>query len=222
VAWVDCLATGKGLGRGLFMRGRHLDKGDLRVHGAPKRNVPVDAPSFLLNSLSVGLFNTAYRHRPWALGGQTTHYDPFFYPLDAIGGWNKLYGPRGFYQHQSALPRATAPEALKRLLTLTGEHRQGSFLIVLKLFGDLPSPGLLSFPMPGATLALDLPNKGPSTERLLAEMTGVVMEAGGRLYPAKDATMPADAFRQGYPAWKALEAHRDPHFMSDFWRRVTQ
>jgi L-gulonolactone oxidase len=222
VAWVDCLARGRGLGRGLFMRGRHCPAGTLEVHRAPRRAVPIDAPAGLLNGLTVGLFNAAYRARPWALGRRTQHYDPFFYPLDAISGWNRLYGPHGFYQHQSVVPTQVAPEALKRLLTLTGEHRQGSFLVVLKMFGDVPSPGLLSFPMAGATLALDLPNQGPSTERLLQAMADVAMEAGGRLYPAKDATMSAEAFRRGYPAWPQLEAQRDPKIMSDFWRRVTR
>lgn len=222
VAWVDCLARGRAIGRGLFMRGRHHPDGPLEVHRPPRLSVPVDAPPGLLNSLTVGLFNNAYRHRPWALGRQVAHYDPFFYPLDAIGGWNRLYGPRGFYQHQSAIPTAQAAQALERLLTLTGQYREGSFLIVLKLFGDLRSPGLMSFPLPGATLALDLPNRGASTQGLLRAMGDVVMEAGGRLYPAKDATMTAEAFRLGYPNWTELEARRDPEIMSDFWRRVTR
>jgi len=112
-------------------------------------------------------------------------------------------------------------ETLRKLLALTAEFAEGSFLVVLKLFGDKPSPGLLSFPLPGATLALDFPNKGASTQRLLAAMADIVIAAGGRLYPAKDATMSPLAFRTGYPAWRKLEAQRDPAMMSDFWRRVT-
>ena len=92
---------------------------------------------------------------------------------------------------------------------------------MLKLFGDKPSPGVLSFPLPGATLALDFPNKGESTRRLLDRMADLVLAAGGRLYPAKDATMSGAAFRAGYPDWRRLEAQRDPALMSDFWRRVT-
>jgi len=220
VAWVDCLATGKSLGRGLFMRGRHSARGGLQVHGNPRITVPVDAPSWLLNSATVSLFNLAYRHRPWTMGYHTVHYDPFFYPLDAVGGWNRLYGARGFFQHQCAVPKAAAPGAVERLLRLTAEHRQGSFLVVLKLFGARKSPGLMSFPMEGATLALDLPNRGEATRKLLADMTAAVMDAGGRIYPAKDATMSAAAFRAGYPEWRRLEALRDPKIMSDFWRRV--
>ena len=184
--------------------------------------VPLDAPSWLLNSSTVRLFNFAYRHRPWVIGGHTVHYDPFFYPLDSVLGWNRLYGPRGFFQHQSLVPTQAAVGAMQRLLTLSGDFQQGSFLVVLKLFGERKSPGLLSFPMAGATLALDLPNRGESTRKLLRAMTDVVVDAGGRVYPAKDATMPAEAFRLGYPNWTKLEALRDPKFMSDFWRRVTQ
>jgi FAD/FMN-containing dehydrogenase len=222
VAWVDCLAKGKDLGRGLFMRGRHRPQGALRVHHVPRLAVPLDAPSWLLNALTVRIFNLAYRHRPWGMGRQTAHYDPFFYPLDSILGWNRLYGPRGFFQHQSVVPMHTAIGAMQRLLTLTGDFQQGSFLVVLKLFGERKSPGLLSFPMAGVTLALDLPNRGESTRKLLQAMTDVVVEAGGRIYPAKDATMSAEAFRIGYPNWTKLEALRDPKIMSDFWRRVAQ
>lgn len=220
VAWVDCLATGKSLGRGLFMRGRHSAHGGLRVHGNARLAVPVDAPSWLLNSATVSLFNLAYRHRPWTFGRHIVHYDPFFYPLDAVAGWNRLYGKRGFFQHQCAVPKAAAAGAVQRLLSLTAEHRQGSFLVVLKLFGARKSPGLLSFPIEGATLALDLPNRGERTRKLLQDMTAEVMQAGGRIYPAKDATMAAEAFRAGYPEWKRLEALRDPKITSDFWRRV--
>jgi len=222
VAWVDCLAIGRNLGRGLFMRGRHRPHGALRVHRDPRLAVPFNAPPWLLNASTVRLFNSAYRYRPWAMGRRTVHYDPFFYPLDAVLGWNKLYGRHGFFQHQSVVPTQAAVAAMQRLLTLTGDYQQGSFLVVLKLFGDRKSPGLLSFPMAGATLALDLPNRGEGTRKLLEAMTDVVVNAGGRVYPAKDATMSAEAFRLGYPNWTKLEALRDPKIMSDFWRRVTQ
>jgi len=222
VAWVDCLAKGRNLGRGLFMRGRHRPHGVLRIHRDSHLAVPLDAPSWLLTASTVRLFNSVYRYRPWAKGRRIVHYDPFFYPLDSLLGWNKLYGRRGFFQHQSVVPMQAAVGAMQRLLTLTGEYQQGSFLVVLKLFGKRKSPGLLSFPMAGATLALDLPNRGDSTRRLLQAMTDAAVDAGGRVYPAKDATMPAEAFRLGYPNWKTLETLRDPKVMSDFWRRVTQ
>jgi FAD/FMN-containing dehydrogenase len=221
VAWIDCLATGSATGRGFFIRGRHAEAGRLDVHGAPRLGVPLDAPGGLLNGYTIGAFNTLYRHRPFVLGAKQVHYDPFFFPLDAVARWNRLYGRRGFFQHQSAVPMAVAFDTLRRLLALTAEFAEGSFLVVLKLFGDRPSPGVLSFPLPGATLALDFPNKGESTRRLLDRMAEVVLEAGGRLYPAKDATMSGAAFRRGYPDWRKVEAQRDPAIMSDFWRRVT-
>lgn len=221
VAWVDCLAKGSTTGRGFFIRGRHAENGGLTVHRGAGAAVPVDAPSGLLNAHTIGLFNLLYRNRPWATGTKSMHYDPFFFPLDGIGHWNRLYGRRGFFQHQSAVPTANAPDAVRKLLELTAEHGEGSFLVVLKLFGDKPSPGLLSFPMPGATLALDFPNKGAGTQTLLNRMADVVLAAGGRIYPAKDATMSAAAFRAGYPNWRKVEERRDPAIMSDFWRRVT-
>jgi len=194
VGWVDCLAKGDAIGRGLFIRGRHAEGGGLAVHNTPRIGMPIDAPSGMLNTTTVAWFNTLYRRRPWALGYQTMHYDPFFYPLDGIANWNRLYGRRGFFQHQSAVPLANAFDTIRKLLTLTAEFGEGSFLIVLKLFGNKASPGIMSFPMQGATLALDFPNKGESTRRLLARMTDAVLAAGGRLYPAKDATMSPAAF----------------------------
>jgi L-gulonolactone oxidase len=222
VAWIDCLAKGSATGRGFFTRGRHAEQGGLAVHTAPRLAVPFDAPGFLLNRHTMGLFNTLIRHRPFAHGARRMHYDPFLFPLDAVAHWNRFYGRRGFFQHQSAIPTDAAFDTLHKLLALTAEFAEGSFLVVLKLFGDKPSPGLLSFPLPGATLALDFPNKGESTRRLLDKMADLVIAAGGRLYPAKDATMSPDAFRTGYPAWRKLEAQRDPAIMSDFWRRVTE
>jgi len=221
VAWVDCLARGDVIGRGLFIRGRHAKGGGLAIYKPPRISVPIDVPSGMLNATTVAFFNTLYRHRPWALGPRTMHYDHFFYPLDGIANWNRLYGRGGFYQHQSAVPMANAFNTIHKLLALTAKSGEGSFLIVLKLFGDKSSPGVMSFPLPGATLALDFPNRGENTRRLLAQMTDVVLAAGGRLYPAKDCTMSPSAFKSGYPGWRKVETLRDPAMMSDFWRRVT-
>jgi L-gulonolactone oxidase len=222
VAWVDCLAGGSALGRGFFIRGRHAETGALAVHRPPRLTTPVAAPAGFLNARTIGCFNALYRWRAGAARRKTIHYDRFFYPLDAIENWNRLYGARGFFQHQSAVPMAAAPDTMRKLLALTAQQGEGSFLVVLKLFGDRPSEGVLSFPMPGATLALDFPNKGEGTRALLARMAEEVLAAGGRLYPAKDATMSAAAFRASYPGWRKVEEQRDPAIMSDFWRRVTQ
>jgi FAD/FMN-containing dehydrogenase len=223
IAWVDWVARGAALGRGLFTRGRHAEDGDLAVHRARTlARVPGDMPAKLLSSSVVRAFNRIYAGPVSAKGQRRQHYDPFLFPLDAIQDWNRLYGRAGFFQHQSVVPLKYAPETLRKLLELTTASQQGSFLGVLKLFGNLPSPGLLSFPMEGATIALDFPNRGPATRSLLERMTEVVLEAGGRLYPAKDATMSGEAFRVGFPNWRELEARRDPALMSDFWRRVTR
>jgi L-gulonolactone oxidase len=221
VAWVDCLASGRAVGRGFFVRGCHVETGELSVHSAGRLTVPVEGPPRLLNAYTISLFNALYRCRPWALGRKTMHYDPFFYPLDSVGRWNRLYGPRGFFQHQSVVPMTNAMDTVRNLLELTARYGEGSFLVVLKLFGNRRSAGVLSFPMAGATLALDFPNKGDSTRQLLARMAEEVARAGGRLYPAKDASMSAEVFRAGYPQWRKVESLRDPAIMSDFWRRVT-
>jgi FAD/FMN-containing dehydrogenase len=223
IAWVDCLARGAVLGRGLFTRARHAEGGALRPHAQrPLAKVPVDAPFSALSAPMVRAFNAVYLRKPGTGRPRRMHYDSFLYPLDGIGNWNKLYGRTGFFQHQSVVPLDKARSALRRLLDMTAEAGQGSFLVVLKLFGSRRSPGLLSFPMEGATFALDLPNRGAMTRTLLERMAEVVLEAGGRLYPAKDATMAPDIFRAGYPNWRDLEAKRDPAVMSDFWRRVTR
>jgi FAD/FMN-containing dehydrogenase len=219
VSWVDSLARGRALGRGLFIRGRHSAVGPLAPHGPPRLTVP-HMSSHLVNRDTIALFNRLYRTRPGATGRRTMHYDPFFYPLDSLSHWNRLYGRRGFFQHQSVVPMNNAPETVRSLLELTAASGETSSLTVLKMLGDRPSPGLLSFPMAGVTLAMDLANRGDSTRRLLDRLAEVVVAAGGRIYPAKDATMSGDVFRAGYPAWRRLEHHRDPAIMSDFWRRV--
>lgn len=222
VAWVDTLARGAGLGRGIFSRGRWAQGGGLEAHRGGGPRMPIDAPGGMLNSLTVGAFNRLYRVRPGArfLGRQ--HYDPFFYPLDRLREWNRMYGPRGFYQWQCAVPTTDMVSATRTLLDTIAASGEASFLAVLKTFGDVPSPGILSFPLPGATLALDFPNRGADTLALLERLDRVVAEAGGRLYPAKDGRLPQTMFRSGFPRWEELEAARDPVLMSSFWRRMTE
>ena len=148
------------------------------------------------------------------------HYDPYFYPLDAVEGWNRLYGPNGLYQHQSVVPFEAAPEVVPALLAAAREKGQGSFLTVLKRFGDVASPGMLSFPRPGYTLTLDFPNRGASTLELLAELDRLTVSVGGAVNPYKDGRMPPQVFAASFPRWHHFERLRDPVFMSDFWRRT--
>ncbi len=220
VAWVDCLATGGELGRGIFTRARHATTGDLRVHAKSGPSMPVDAPGLLLNRLSLSAFNALYFRVAGRPGRATVSYDPFFYPLDAIGGWNRLYGRSGFFQYQSVVPPAAAEAATAQMLKTIADAGQGSFLAVLKTFGDIASPGLLSFPMTGATLALDFANRGLSTRGLLDRLDAIVREAGGRLYPAKDGRLPSTMLRAGYPTLDQFRNHVDPGLSSTFWRRM--
>lgn len=225
VAWVDCLAEGAALGRGVFSRARHAERGTGPVAppAAPRLSLPVSLPNFALNSLTLKAFNAAYRRRLMAPSrtAKAVHFDKFLYPLDGIGQWNRLYGPRGFYQYQCVVPPGAMRDAVRAMLGMIAAARQGSFLVVLKTFGPKPPAGLLSFPMEGATLALDFPNRGERTLRLLDRLDEVVNEAGGRVYAAKDGRIAASSFQRQYPAWTDLARHADPQFSSSFWRRVT-
>ncbi len=148
------------------------------------------------------------------------HYEPFLYPLDNISDWNKLYGPKGFYQYQSVVPRETGQEMTKAMLKAIAQSGEGSFLSVLKTFGDIPSLGMMSFPKKGVTLALDFPNTGQKTLQLFEQLDAIVREAGGRIYPAKDARMPRDLFESGYPRLKEFLKYRDPGMSSSLSRRL--
>lgn len=222
VMWVDCLAKGDGLGRGIFSRGRPLADGRLNAHSRKQIVWPVTMPGWVLNRLSISAFNLAYLHRPGALQSGAQHYDPFFYPLDRILGWNKLYGARGFFQHQSIIPMRSGAQGVRTLLKRIEKSGQGSFLAVLKVHGPETSPGVMSFCMEGVSLALDFANNGAPTRALLGDLDAIVSEHGGRLYPAKDGHMSSGFFQSSYPMWTQLEASRDPKISSSFWRRVTQ
>lgn len=220
VAWVDTIAKGRKLGRGVFSRGRFSGAGVLEAHDDGGPTFPIEAPSFALNRISVGAFNALYYHKPSSSYRGLQHYDPFFYPLDRLKRWNRLYGRRGFYQWQCAVPKPDQKQIVEELLKLISASGQASFLAVLKTFGDTTSPGLLSFPMEGATLALDFPNRGEQTLALLTQLDRVVETGKGRLYPAKDGRLPARLFKLNYPGWEEVERMRDPVLMSSFWRRI--
>lgn len=225
VAWIDCLAKGANLGRGHFLRGDHAP-GDARAatpSSVPRRSMPLVPPISLVNGLTLRPFNTLYYWRqPARRARHVSHYQSYFYPLDGINHWNNMYGPRGFLQHQCVLPPAHARDATAALLAEIARSGRGSFLAVLKEFGDRPSPGMLSFPRPGTTLALDFPNDGPDLLRMLDRLDRIVSEAGGAVYPAKDARMSGALFRQAYPAWEDFSRFIDPRFSSGFWRRVME
>jgi FAD/FMN-containing dehydrogenase len=216
VAWIDCLAREP---RGIVMSGDHAE--GQPAAPASAHAVPFTPPLSLVNRASLAALNAAYFHRPLA-ARETVHCLPYFYPLDNVLHWNRIYGPRGFYQYQCAVPRGTQQEATAALLDEIRRSGQGSFLAVLKTFGDAASPGMLSYPLPGANLALDFSNGGEATLKLFARLDAIVREAGGRLYPAKDARMPGALFRAGYPRWQEFSQYVDPKFSSNFWRRVME
>lgn len=220
VAWIDCTARN---GRGIVSRANWAETGPLSVHAPPRRSVPGIGVPTPLNPMTLKLFNGAYFTMGQMRAGRAQiHYSPFFYPLDAILNWNRLYGKQGFYQYQCVIPAAAGRAPLAALLAEIAASGEGSLLAVLKTFGDLPSPGMLSFPTKGLTLALDFRNRGAATLSLFDRLDRIVLEAGGRLYPAKDLRMPAALFRAGYPQSKQFEAMIDPCCRSDFWTRVAQ
>lgn len=219
VAWVDCLGVRGRIGQGIFTRARHSDTGTLKVHAPGRLTIPVEAPGFCLNRYSLFGFNTAYRLAAGSKHRKTTHYEPFFYPLDAIGQWNLLYGRKGFFQYQCVVPSSEAEPALTEMLQAIAASGEGSFLSVLKTFGNVASPGLLSFPMEGATLAMDFPNRA-TTPTLFNRLDDIVRSAGGRLYPAKDGRISADMYKAGYSNLERFTPHMDPGFSSSFSRRV--
>ena len=222
VSWVDCLAAGVSAGRGIFVAANHSAAGPLRVPARRKLRVPFRFPVSAVNHLTLKIFNTAYyRRHPSGRRRITSDYEGFFYPLDRILDWNRVYGPRGFQQIQCVIPDATALAATRALLEAIAASGQGSFLAVLKRCGSMPSPGLLSFPLPGLSLALDFSQGEILEQKLFPRLDAIVREAGGRLYPAKDAHMKGEDFRHFYPRWEQLEALRDPSLCSRFWTRVT-
>lgn len=225
VAWVDCVARRGGVGRGVAFWGDHAAAGRVRAGGAARGaswEMPWTPPVSLVNRWSVAAFNLAYWHRhPAGRERSETGVEPFFFPLDGIGSWNRIYGRKGFQQFQCVVPEASAEMAVGAVLEEVGRSRAGSFLAVLKRCGGVRSPGWLSFPMQGTSLALDFA-RNPELEGLLGRLDRIVHEAGGRLYPAKDAHMSGADFRAAYPGWEKLEALRDPGLMSRFWRRVLE
>lgn len=218
VSWIDCLSKS---GRGLFMRANAAAAGDRPVPRKKAKTMPLTPPVSLVNGLSLRLFNNAYfqLHKQRA-GRALAHYESFFYPLDNLLEWNRMYGPKGFYQYQSVVPRAVGKDAVQAMLGEIARSGDGSFLAVLKTFGDRAAPGMLSFAQPGVTLALDFPNHGARTHQLFERLDAVVREAGGRIYMAKDARMPRALFEAGYPRLPEFLRYRDPGISSALSRRL--
>lgn len=217
VSWIDCV---NGLGRGIFMRANHSDTQQEAPQPGRPRSMPFVPPVSLVNKLSLKPFNQLYYQLKKKPSSTMQHYEKFFHPLDDLLEWNRMYGPRGFFQYQCVLPHAQGLEGVQAMLAHIARAGQGSFLAVLKTFGERPSVGMLSFAQPGVTLALDFTNQGEKTYQLFASLDDIVRAAGGRLYPAKDARMPRDLFEAGYPRLQEFLSHRDLGISSAMSRRL--
>ncbi len=218
MGWIDCVTRGKAMGRGIFMRGRHAAAGAEHKAGIvdrikdaahPLLSVPMNGPGWLLNHATIKAFNEVYfRRHPRGMQASLVHYDPFFYPLDAVRNWNKIYGKRGFLQYQIVVPKEPEHRAMRAVLDAITTSGMGSFLAVIKEFGPQDN-GWLSFPTPGITLALDFPNHGAPLLALLDRLDAITIEAGGRVYLGKDARLSQANFQRMYPQWEAWKAARD-------------
>lgn len=222
VAWMDCINAWSPWGRGLFMRGVHSPHVlDQEQKSNLSLEVPVDLPSWLLNRYSCKAFNELYyqvnRRR---VGKFLSSYHSYFFPLDAVAHWNRIYGRRGFFQYQCVVPVGEVA-AFHEVLEAIAGSGLASFLAVLKYFGAQTSPGMMSFPREGYTLTLDFAYRRGETISLLRRLTDIVNQAGGRLYPAKDSMMTPKDFAQYFPQWQDFATFKDPKFSSSFWRRVT-
>lgn len=209
VAWIDCLSRGRNLGRSVLSVGEHAHQGELKINEKPVVTVPFATPSLLLNRLTMKAFNTAYWHMSKHNFDRNSPLMPFFYPLDTVNGWNKLYGKKGFLQFQCVLPKRDGAVNMRRLLVEISKTGDASFLAVLKLFGSA-NKNLLSFPTEGYTLALDF-RLTASSLRLIGRLEQMVVDMGGRLYLTKDAVMQKETFRATYPNWEVFEAVRDKY-----------
>ncbi len=220
VAWIDCLTHRQGT-RGIYLRANPAGGVQRPAPRLRTRHMPLTPPVSLVGGLSLRMFNQVYYHLQRRKAGRAqAHYEPFFYPLDNLHGWNRMYGPLGFYQYQSVVPYAGGREAVQAMLAAIAASGQGSFLAVLKTLGNVPSAGMLSFAQPGITLALDFPWRGAATHALFARLDAIVHEAGGRIYLAKDARWPRPLFEAAYTRLPEFLPHRDPGISSSMSRRL--
>ncbi|WP_310441397.1 FAD-binding oxidoreductase [Sulfurimonas sp.] len=212
VAWIDCLAKNEEIGKCLLMVGDFADDGNLEYKSKKKLSIPFNFPSFALNSLSVKAFNWLYYAKAKdGISKQRVSIDTFFYPLDAIGEWNRIYGKNGFTQYQFILPKEQSFEGLKEILTKISDSGKGSFLAVLKLYGKA-NENYLSFPLEGYSLALDFKIEAGLFE-LLNTLDEVVLKHGGRIYLTKDVRVSKETFEKGYPKIEQFRDFRSKNYM---------
>ena len=211
--------------RGVYHVGNHGVYEEKKQKKLTKKNefsITLPFPPYIsvVNNFSINLINKGYyfinKNTDWKL----QHYRNFFFPLDSLKNWNKAYGRKGFYQYQFVIPKLHSEDVIKDIINILKKYNQRPALGVLKTFGKLDSIGMLSFPKEGVTLAIDVQNKGQKTLNLLNDLDKIILEAGGRLYPAKDARMDYDTFFKSYSNFKDFEKFIDPLFSSSFLKRV--
>ncbi len=235
VAWIDCLAQGRRLGRSIMMQGAFAKKSDLltaaqrrnplQLRRTPQVTVPIEFPAWSLNPLSVAAFNTVFYHKHPKTTRTLVDIDTFFYPLDKVLKWNRIYGKPGMAQYQFLIPPKYGFEGIKTVLEAIARSGRASFLAVLKKFGPSPQKAPLSFPTPGYFIALDFPVASGGILSEMEKWDKLVLKFGGRLYLAKDSRMRARTFAAMYPRlkqWQAVKAKYDPNqvFCSDQARRL--
>ena len=218
VSWIDCTSAN---GQGIFMRANHSDRTDKTLPPRKSVGIPMTPPISMVNKFTLPILNAGY----YALGRlksgtRIEHYESFFYPLDNIKKWNRIYGPRGFYQYQCLVPMHDGRQAISDILKEIARSGNGSFLAVLKTFGNRQSVGMLGFARPGITLALDFPNNGDQTKKLFERLDEIVGEVGGCIYLAKDACMPKKLFEKSYPQLERFLVYRDPGISSLMSKRL--
>lgn len=222
VAWLDCLSTGQNLGRGIFIRGNHSSNrtSDIVSQGRSISLPGITVPELVISRPTIRAFNWLYFHRQrQKLARDLVPFEKFFYPLDLLRNWNVLHGRQGFLQYQFVVPYEKR-DAVREILEIIVASRAACALSVLKIFGSVRSPGMMSFARPGVTLALDFPFRGTPTLDLCERFDGVVRENGGAVYPAKDSRMSPQSYMTYFPRWRQFSDFLDPKFSSDFWRRV--
>jgi len=214
VAWIDCLAKGKDIGKCLLMVGDFKDDDNLDYQLKKQKTIPFNFPSFALNHWSVKLFNWLYYNKVnKRISKQTVDIDTFFYPLDAIGHWNRIYGKNGFTQYQFILPKEASYEGLHEILSTIAASGKGSFLAILKLYGKA-NDNWLSFPMEGYSLALDFKIEKGLFE-LLDRLDEIVLKYKGRIYLTKDVRVSKETFEQGYPHIETFRKYRKENKMEE-------
>jgi FAD/FMN-containing dehydrogenase len=226
VSWVDCLTRGSSFGRGFLIRGNHASNcpsAPNLTKNAHSITFPFDAPEFVLSSKTIAAFNSIFFQRhPSSKRPELVHYDSFYYPLDKIDQWNRMYGKRGLVQWQCVVPLCGGKNAIKSILGEITRSRRASFLVTLKAFGPVQPVGMLSFPMQGFTLGLDFANSGQDLFDLLHRLDRLVIAYGGRIYPAKDSRMSSSTFHASFSEIGRFSRYIDPKFSSSFYRRVTE